>query len=119
LRYRTEDKLQAAVIKAIEAEWPAVWWLHPHGGMYQRPGIPDLLLCVGGAFIGIELKNPRPGESGLAARERTTPIQRKEIRAINRAGGTARTAISVEEAVAVVRTAVQARQEITKETSDS
>jgi hypothetical protein len=106
VKYRDEDKLQAAVIKAILAEWPDAWSFHPLGGMYQKPGIPDLLLCVNGLLIGIELKNPHPGESDQAARERTTPLQRKEIRAINRAGGTARTAITVAEAVATVRAAL-------------
>jgi len=97
------------VIKAVKAEWPAAWVFHPLGGMYQKPGIPDLLMCVEGRFVGIELKNPHPGESDEAARERTTPLQRKCIREINASGGVARTAITVEEAVAVVRHAVSRR----------
>lgn len=108
--FRNEDRLQAAVIEAIRAEWPSAWVFHPLGGMYQKPGIPDLLLCVEGAFIGLELKNPRPGESEDAARERATALQRKEIRAINGAGGVGRAVVSVEEAVAAVRLAVARRQ---------
>lgn len=107
--FRDEDALQAAVIKAARAEWPDLWWFHPLGGMYQRPGIPDLLFCVDGCFVGIELKNNHPGESDEAARDRATPLQRKEIRAINRAGGTGRVAITVEEALTAIRQALEAR----------
>ncbi len=110
MRYRTEAKFQEAVIKALIAEWPELWWFHPLGGMYQRPGIPDLLFCIQGHLFGLELKNPYPGESDEAARDRATALQRKEIRAINRAGGTARTCTSVEEALVIVRAALD-RQE--------
>ena len=109
MRFRDEDALQAAVIKALRREWPGLWWLHPVGGMYQRPGIPDLLLCVDGLLIGLELKNPHPGESDEAARLRATSQQRKEIRGINGAGGTARVVLTVEEAVSTVREALARR----------
>lgn len=33
-----------------------VWWLKVMGGLGQRPGIPDLILCHRGRFIGIEVK---------------------------------------------------------------
>jgi hypothetical protein len=104
--FRDEDALQAAVIRAARLEWPDLWWFHPVGGMYQKPGIPDLILCVEGAFVGLELKNPHPGESDMAARDRATALQRKEIRAINRAGGTGRVVLTVEEAVSAIRQAV-------------
>jgi len=105
--FRDEDALQAAVEKRLKREFPGIWVFHPVGGMYQKPGIPDLLICWQGLFVAVELKNPHPGESDLAARERTSTLQRKEIRAINGAGGVARTAITVDEAVAAVRAAVQ------------
>jgi hypothetical protein len=36
------------------------WFVKIWGGGYQRAGIPDLLMCVNGIFISIELK----GEQG-------------------------------------------------------
>ena len=110
-RFRTEAKLQAAVIKKARAEFGEVWWFHPVGGPYQRPGVPDLILCVCGAFVGLELKNPHPGESETAARERATALQEHEIRGINAAGGTGRVAVTVEEAMTAIRAAVAARHQ--------
>ena len=61
-----------------------------HGGNYQEPGISDLLVCLDGKFIAIEVK--RPGG-------KATPIQSQYIEEIKRAGGIAFVAHSVDEVV--------------------
>lgn len=33
-----------------------IYWLKIHGGQYQVPGIPDLLICYRGFFMAIEVK---------------------------------------------------------------
>ena len=40
------------------------WFTKIWGGGYQKSGIPDLILCVNGFFISVELKAPngRPSE---------------------------------------------------------
>ena len=40
------------------------WFTKIWGGGYQKSGIPDLILCVNGIFISVELKAPngRPSE---------------------------------------------------------
>jgi hypothetical protein len=40
------------------------WFTKIWGGGYQKSGIPDLILCVNGVFISVELKAPngRPSE---------------------------------------------------------
>jgi hypothetical protein len=48
------------------------------GGIYTRPGVPDLLVCINGFFIGVELKGPKGKPSD---------VQLKNIFQINRAGG--------------------------------
>ncbi len=34
-----------------------VWWLKTWSNGIQREGVPDLLICCNGYFIGVELKN--------------------------------------------------------------
>lgn len=69
------------------------------------PGIPDLLICLDGLLIGIEIKFPRPGESVEHARARATSQQRRQIRLINDAGGMAGVVTSVQEALDLIRRA--------------
>jgi hypothetical protein len=61
-----------------------------HGSPYQEAGIPDLIGCLKGKFIGMEIK-----QSGCKA----TPIQEANIRDIRRAGGYAQTITSIKEAL--------------------
>lgn len=60
-----------------------------HGGMYGTSGIPDIICCYKGRFIGIEVK--RPG--GKLSR-----LQEAALRKIQAAGGMATVAFSVEDA---------------------
>lgn len=48
-----------------------VWWLKVKGGPMQRAGVPDLLICIGGYMLAIELKSPdtMPVPSPKQARE--------------------------------------------------
>lgn len=55
-----------------------VWFMKVLGGLGQRPGIPDLLLCYRGRFIGVEVKK----EGG-----KLSDNQRREAAAIREAGG--------------------------------
>lgn len=55
------------------------WYLKTISNGYQRAGIPDLLICYKGRFLGVELK---------ATRGRVTALQDRELKLINNAGGT-------------------------------
>ena len=59
-----------------------------HGGMYGTSGIPDIICCYKGRFIGIEVK--RPG--GKLSR-----LQEAALRKIQAAGGSAVVAFNVED----------------------
>ena len=59
-----------------------------HGGMYGTAGIPDVICCYHGMFIGLEVKT----EKG-----KLTKLQEITIREIVKAGGTAVKVTSVEE----------------------
>lgn len=42
-----------------------VWWLKTWSNGIQREGIPDLLICCNGYFLGVELKNEKGHPSAL------------------------------------------------------
>lgn len=110
--YVSEAKLQEAIVKRIKEEWPQAWVFHPVGGPFQQVGVPDLLICVEGMLIGMEIKHQKPGETEGHARLRTTATQRHTIKKINAAGGMAGTVLSVGEAVGMVRRAFTKREKL-------
>lgn len=57
-------------------------------GIYAQAGVPDLICCVKGHFIGIEVKQPG---------KKPKPIQKAFLEAITKCGGIAFYATSVEE----------------------
>ena len=61
-----ESLLQRLVRKSLNVEFPnQAYTLKTHGDRYTAPGIPDILACVEGVFIGIECKmwRGRPSEA--------------------------------------------------------
>jgi hypothetical protein len=62
-----------AVLKALDA-----YYFFPATGGYGRNGVPDVIACLDGQFIGIECK---------AGSGKTTPLQERELQAIKDAGG--------------------------------
>lgn len=74
-----EATLQEQVLTYLASHGAAIWVMKVHGGRYQRAGVPDLLACIYGRFVGIELK--KPGEAPFS------PAQRLEATAIQEAGG--------------------------------
>lgn len=64
------------------------WYMKVHGSAFQKAGVPDLIACIGGRFVGIEIK--RPGG-------KLSALQQLQIDEINRNGGCAFVAYSVED----------------------
>ncbi|WP_018934617.1 VRR-NUC domain-containing protein [Gracilibacillus lacisalsi] len=65
------------------------WHIKTHGSMFSKAGTPDIIACVKGKFVAIEVKRPEGG--------RVSELQRFHIEAINKAGGYAFVSRSVEE----------------------
>lgn len=105
-----ETGLVRAIIRAVREKYPEAFCFNVVGSPYQMTGVPDLLLCVRGLFIAVEVKFPHPGESDQHARERATPGQRVQIGRINTAGGMAGVVISVEEALALIERGLKYRR---------
>lgn len=64
-------------VTAILRELDAYYYL-PQSGIYGRSGIPDIIACINGRFVGIECK---------AGSNTATALQLKEVGKINDAGG--------------------------------
>lgn len=68
------------------------WWVKIHGGPFQQAGIPDIIGCWKGRFIGIEAKMPGNGPSG---------IQKLTLTALEKSGARVGIAYTVKEALAI------------------
>ena len=66
------------------------------GGGYQSSGIPDILCCYKGLFIGIEVKSP-------TGKGRASDIQKLKIKAIRDAGGVAFITDNIEDVERVLK----------------
>lgn len=74
-----ESRYQTKVEKFLRDQgcWYLKYW---GGGQYTKTGIPDLLCCVGGYFVAVELK---------ATHGRPSDVQLTKLRDIEKAGGIA------------------------------
>jgi hypothetical protein len=73
-----ERKVKDAVTKILKCY--NVYYFYPATGGFGRSGVPDIIACFNGHFIGIECK---------AGKNTTTALQDRELTNINLAGGTA------------------------------
>lgn len=76
LRMTPEGKVKAAVAKILKKY--NVYYFFPATGGYGRSGVPDIVGCLNGRFIGIECK---------AGNNKPTALQGRELKRICEAGG--------------------------------
>ena len=67
---------------------PNLFFWKEHGGQYGTAGIPDIIVCYKGKFIGLEAK---------VGNNTATNLQEMTIREIRQAGGYAAVVRSVED----------------------
>ncbi len=72
----TEKQFETKVKQFLKSH--NIWFTKIWGGGFQKAGIPDLLCCINGHFVAIELK----GTNGTA-----TELQKYNIKKINESGG--------------------------------
>ena len=89
-----ERDLVTAIKRYLASLGSDVFFFKEHGGPYGTSGVPDLICCYKGRFLGLEVKLP----SG-----KLTELQRRTIQKINQAGGNAYRVESVE----AVRAAIE------------
>ena len=71
------------------------WFFKVHGSIFQPSGIPDILACINGKFVAIEVKR---SEGGIIS-----PLQKAQIAKIKENGGIAGVANSVEEFLEILK----------------
>jgi len=77
---RPENDMKDKCMKYIQTLAPDVWGFKVYGNSVQTGGIPDILMCIKGRFVSIELKRP-DGKGALDPRQDAT------LHRINKAGG--------------------------------
>lgn len=90
-----EKKVKREVAKVLDAY--NVYYFYPATGGFGRSGVPDIVACFKGHFIGIECK---------AGKNTTTALQDRELEKIEAAGG--RSMVINEDNIQVVRTVLDA-----------
>lgn len=73
-----EAKVKRKVVDILKSA--GAYYFFPATGGYGRSGVPDIVCCWRGMFIGIECK---------AGKNTTTALQEKELELIRNAGGCA------------------------------
>lgn len=101
-----ESGLVEAIRKRIAEVWPTSVTWKMHGSIYMETGIPDVLCCVEGRLIFLEVKHRKPSERKEHAYARTSVEQVRQIRRIRAAGGAACTVLDEDEAVGAIRAAL-------------
>ncbi len=87
-----ERKIVSDIKRYLKTVEGCFFWKE-HGGMYGTAGIPDIIICYKGHFIGLEAKT----DTG-----KPTDLQTATIWKIRRAGGTAEIVRSVEDVKNVI-----------------
>ena len=75
-----ERDVVAAIRKYLASLGSDVFFWKEHGGPYGTSGVPDIICCYKGRFLGLEVKLPTGA---------LTELQKRAIEKINRSGGIA------------------------------
>lgn len=98
-----ERDLIAAIRRYLASLGSDVFYFKEHGSAYGSSGVPDIVCCYKGRFLGLEAKLPD---------SRLTVLQKRAIDKINRAGGIARRVERVEDVKAVIEQADDERRRL-------
>lgn len=88
-----ERDIVTAIKKYLALLGSDVFFWKEHGSVYGTNGVPDIICCYKGRFLGLECKLPGG---------RLTELQKRAIEKINHAGGVACRVESVEDAKRVI-----------------
>lgn len=96
-----ERDIVADIKKYLKSLGSDIFFWKEHGGPYGTSGVPDIICCYKGRFLGMECKLP----GGVL-----TELQKRAIDKINKAGGIARRVESVADAMDIIRQADTERE---------
>ena len=89
-----ERDIVTAIKRYLASLGSDVFFWKEHGSVYGTNGVPDIICCYKGRFLGLECKLPGG---------RLTKLQKRAIEKINHAGGVACRVESVEDAKRVIK----------------
>ena len=87
-----EKDITLAIMRFLKSV-PGCFCFKEHGGMYGTTGLPDIICCVNGRFVGLEVKT---------ATGRLTKLQEVTLAKINAAGGLGVVVRSVDEVKTII-----------------
>ena len=73
-----EKKVKQKVVKLLKSR--GCYWFYPVASGFGSAGVPDIVCCYKGKFIGVECKAP-------AAANRVTALQQKNLTDIQNCSG--------------------------------
>ena len=88
-----ERDIVTAIKRYLASLGSDVFFWKEHGSVYGTNGVPDIICCYKGRFLGLECKLPGG---------RLTKLQKRTIEKIHRAGGVACRVESVEDVKRVI-----------------
>lgn len=86
-----EKNIENKIKKYLKSK--GAYYFKHHGNQFSQVGVPDIIVCYKGRFIGIEVKN----ETG-----KTSPLQDINLKMINDNGGIGIVARKVEDVSKVI-----------------
>lgn len=92
-----ENTIVNKAIKLVKATYKDAVVEKLHGGTYQRSGLPDLYIAIGGVSLWVEMK--RPGAD-------TTKLQQRRLERLKNAGVYCGTAESPERVLEMIEEAL-------------
>src|SRR5690625_4700962 len=92
MKTKSEKRIEHQIRQYLDSL--GAWHIKTHGNMFSRAGTPDIVACINGRFVAIEVK--RPG--GVVS-----PLQAANIELIKKAGGIASVAYSLEETEGILQ----------------
>ena len=95
-----ERDVVAAIKKYLISLGGDIFFWKEHGGPYGTSGIPDIICCYKGRFLGLEAKLPGG---------KLTELQKRTLDKINAAGGIARRVQSVDDVKVIIAQADRER----------
>lgn len=75
-----EGKVKDAIKKMLKSYGERVYYFMPAMGSFGRSGVADIIVCVEGLFLAVEVKAD-------ARKNPPTPLQRKNLEEVRAAGG--------------------------------
>ena len=97
-----ERDVVAAIKKYLSSLGSDIFFWKEHGGPYGTSGIPDIICCYKGRFLGLEAKLPGG---------KLTELQKRTLDKINAAGGIAHRVESVDDVKAIIAQADRERRD--------